>query len=88
MIADNEGLWVPPLAAAICSKHNLIKTLIVILNPPPPCSAVPEERKKLKVKDPERYHWRPRELIAQLARIHLNLYRTHPDQWAEVGGFF
>lgn len=45
---------------------------------------VPEERKKLKVKDPERYNWRPKELIAQLAAIHLNLYRTHQQEWVEA----
>ncbi|GAB4822698.1 hypothetical protein N2152v2_009744 [Parachlorella kessleri] len=45
---------------------------------------VPEERKRLRVRDPEKYSWHPKELISQLARIHLNLYRTNPGQWAEA----
>lgn len=43
---------------------------------------VPSERKRLKLKNPEDYGWRPKELIAQLAYIHINLYRADPQSWA------
>jgi hypothetical protein len=46
---------------------------------------VPEERRRLRVKDPEQYHWHPRKLIAQLAEIHLALYRARRDEWVQVG---
>lgn len=52
--------------------------------PPPHTYTVPEERKRLKLKDPERYHWRPRELIVQLAQIHINLYRADAGQWVQA----
>jgi ubiquitin conjugation factor E4 B len=45
---------------------------------------VPSERKRLKLKNPEEYGWRPKELIAQLASIHINLYRADPDSWSQA----
>lgn len=54
------------------------------LIPAPPLSPVPEERKKLKLRDPERYNWHPRQLIAQLASIHVRLFRTDPAMWIEA----
>ncbi|KDD74812.1 hypothetical protein H632_c1058p2, partial [Helicosporidium sp. ATCC 50920] len=45
---------------------------------------IPEERKKLKLRDPERYNWHPRQLIAQLASIHVRLFRTNPAMWIEA----
>lgn len=43
---------------------------------------LPSERRRLKLKDPERYGWRPRELIASLASVHVNLYRKDRAAWA------
>eukprot|EP00884_Botryococcus_braunii_P021437 jgi/Botrbrau1/7978/Bobra.384_2s0006.1 len=35
-----------------------------------------KDRNKLKIKDPEKYGWRPLELLSLIARIYLNLYRA------------
>lgn len=43
---------------------------------------LPAERRRLKLKYPERYDWRPRELIASLAAIHVNLFRANREEWA------
>jgi len=43
---------------------------------------LPAERRRLKLKDPERYGWKPKELISQLAAIHVNLYRVSRTAWA------
>ena len=43
---------------------------------------LPAERRRLKLKDPERYGGRPRELIASLASVHVNLYRKDRAAWA------
>jgi ubiquitin conjugation factor E4 B len=45
---------------------------------------LPAERRRLKLKDPERYGWRPKELIASLASVHVNLYRTDKQAWCEA----
>ena len=45
---------------------------------------VPAERRKLKLKNPENYGWRPKELIVSLAAIHANLYRTDRTAWADA----
>jgi ubiquitin conjugation factor E4 B len=45
---------------------------------------LPSERRRLKLKDPERYGWRPKELIASLASVHVNLYRTDKQAWCEA----
>ena len=45
---------------------------------------LPAERRRLKLKDPERYGWRPKELISSLAAIHINLYRSNRTAWAEA----
>lgn len=42
---------------------------------------VPSERRKLKVRDPERFNWHPRRLLAQLAGLHVSLYRRDADAW-------
>ncbi len=39
-------------------------------------------RRKLKIKDPQRYSWQPREVLAQIAAIYINLSR------ADVNGVF
>jgi hypothetical protein len=46
---------------------------------------VPEERRRLRIKDPEKYNWHPKRLITQLAQIHLCLYRARRDEWVQVG---
>ena len=33
-------------------------------------------RRKLKVKDPENYHWRPKELLAAICSIYIHLGRA------------
>ena len=33
------------------------------------------------MKDPERYNWHPKRLIAALARIHLNLFAARRRDW-------
>ena len=33
-------------------------------------------RRKLKVKDPEHYHWRPKELLANICAIYVHLGRA------------
>lgn len=45
---------------------------------------LPAERRRLKLKDPERYGWNPKELIGQLAGIHVNLYRADRQAWAQA----
>lgn len=45
---------------------------------------IPAERKRLKLKNPEKYGWKPRELISSLALIHANLYRAKKEEWAEA----
>ena len=45
---------------------------------------LPAERRRLKLKDPERYGWRPKELIASLASVHVNLYRIDKEAWCEA----
>lgn len=35
-------------------------------------------RKQLKVKDPLKFNWRPKELLPQLANIYLHLERADP----------
>jgi hypothetical protein len=40
------------------------------------------ERRKLKIKDPQRYSWNPKEVLAQIAAIYVNLSR------ADAGGVF
>lgn len=35
-----------------------------------------EKRKNLRVRDPEKYKWKPQELLAQLAHIYLHLARA------------
>jgi ubiquitin conjugation factor E4 B len=42
---------------------------------------LPLERRRLKLKEPERYGWRPRELITSLAAIHVNLFRVNREEW-------
>ena len=37
------------------------------------------------MRNAEKLHWRPRELLAALAGIHLNLYRARPAEWVQVG---
>ncbi len=39
-------------------------------------------RRKLKIKDPQRYSWQPREVLAQIAAIYVNLSR------ADLNGVF
>ena len=39
------------------------------------CWAAGPERRKLKIKDPERYGWQPKTLLAQIAAIYVNLSR-------------
>lgn len=46
---------------------------------------MPEARKRLKIKDPEQYSWHPKQLITQLAHIHLSLYRARSQEWVQVG---
>ena len=36
------------------------------------CAAGPE-RRKLKIKDAERYGWQPKEMLAQIASIYIHL---------------
>lgn len=45
---------------------------------------VPEERRRLRVKDPEQYHWHPKRLITQLAQIHISLYRARRGEWVQA----
>lgn len=45
---------------------------------------VPEERKRLRLRDPEAVGWHPKELITQLAQIHLHLYRARPQEWVQA----
>lgn len=45
---------------------------------------VPEARKRLKIKDPEQYSWHPKQLITQLAHIHLSLYRARSQEWVQA----
>lgn len=45
---------------------------------------MPEERRRLRVKDPEQYHWHPKRLITQLAQIHISLYRARRGEWVQV----
>jgi hypothetical protein len=45
---------------------------------------VPAERKRLRVKDPEKYNWHPKRLITELAQIHLALYRVRRAEWVQV----
>lgn len=43
---------------------------------------LPSERRRLKLKEPDKYGWRPRELITSLAAIHVNLFRVNREEWA------
>ncbi|PSC67765.1 putative ubiquitin conjugation factor E4 [Micractinium conductrix] len=45
---------------------------------------VPEERKRLRLKEPEKFGWHPKELITQLAQIHLSLYRARRQEWVQA----
>lgn len=45
---------------------------------------VPEERRKLRLKEPEKFGWHPKELITQLAQIHLYLYRARRQEWVQA----
>ncbi|PRW05883.1 putative ubiquitin conjugation factor E4 [Chlorella sorokiniana] len=45
---------------------------------------VPAERKRLRVKDPEKYNWHPKRLITELAQIHLALYRVRRAEWVQA----
>ncbi|KAL4426229.1 hypothetical protein ABPG77_009844 [Micractinium sp. CCAP 211/92] len=45
---------------------------------------VPEERRKLRLKEPEKFGWHPKELITQLAQIHLYLYRARQQEWVQA----
>jgi ubiquitin conjugation factor E4 B len=45
---------------------------------------LPVERKRLKLKHPEKYGWKPKVLLSSLAQIHANLYRAHPDEWCNA----
>ena len=40
-----------------------------------PCAEGPS-RRKLKVQNAEKYHWRPRQLLAQICRIYVQLGRA------------
>ncbi len=40
------------------------------------CSAPGPKRKNLRVRNPEKYQWKPAELLKQLARVYLNLSRA------------
>lgn len=43
---------------------------------------LPAERKRLKLKEPEKYGWKPRELLASLAQIHANIFEADREQWS------
>jgi ubiquitin conjugation factor E4 B len=45
---------------------------------------LPTERKRLKLKNPEKYGWKPRELLSSLARIHANLFKANNEEWAQA----
>ena len=49
---------------------------------PHACPAAGPERRKLKIKDPARYSWQPKEVLAQIAAIYVHLGR------ADAGGAF
>jgi len=40
------------------------------------CFAPGPKRKNLRVRNPEKYQWKPAELLKQLARVYLNLSRA------------
>ena len=43
---------------------------------------IPGERKRLKLKEPEKYGWNPRELVASLAQIHANIFEADHEGWS------
>ena len=43
---------------------------------------IPAERKRLKLKEPEKYGWKPRELLASLAQIHANIFMANSEAWS------
>ena len=43
---------------------------------------LPAERKRLKLKEPEKYGWKPRELLASLAQIHANIFMANNEAWS------
>lgn len=43
---------------------------------------IPAERKRLKLKEPEKYGWKPRELLASLAQIHANIFMANNEAWS------
>jgi ubiquitin conjugation factor E4 B len=43
---------------------------------------IPAERKRLKLKEPEKYGWKPRELLVSLAQIHANIYEANHEEWS------
>lgn len=45
---------------------------------------LPSERKRLKLKHPEKYGWKPRELISSLAQIHANLFAVNMEEWSQA----
>lgn len=45
---------------------------------------LPNERKRLKLKNPEKYGWKPRELISSLALIHAKLYQANREEWSQA----
>lgn len=45
---------------------------------------LPSERRKLKLRDPERYNWHPGRLVAQLASLHISLFRRDAGAWVEA----
>uniref|UniRef100_A0A1D2A839 RING-type E3 ubiquitin transferase n=1 Tax=Auxenochlorella protothecoides TaxID=3075 RepID=A0A1D2A839_AUXPR len=45
---------------------------------------LPSERRKLKLREPERYNWHPGRLVAQLASLHVSLFRRDAAAWVEA----
>lgn len=43
---------------------------------------LPSERVRLRLRNPDEYGWRPKELLTLLASIHVNLYRANRESWA------
>ena len=58
------------------SCHDKCYRSAPLLTEPAHCACAGPKRKNLRVRNPEKYHWKPQELLKQLARIYLNLSRA------------
>ena len=62
-----------------CRAHPLMCVQPLMMTAYKLCCAGPE-RRKLKIKDAERYGWQPKEMLAEIASIYVHLGRA--DQQA------